>query len=476
MRKISKNIFGGFVMRKYVYFMFLTLILCIVLAACGSGGKTSSEAEKSGSKEPEKTEETKIEDQGESEKQDSESAFEVATSIEEIIEQGAGEYAGTAYNKAVVHRALDENSFQDKDSFQVYSHLLSLMSEADQFKEYYDFTKNFNPEIETVLSETPGGMTLDDGQQVSGTANIAILLDSSGSMAQKVGGKSKMEQAKEAINQFVASMPEEANISLRVYGHEGSNADSDKELSCKSTEMVYDLKPYKKAEFEESLNQFQPTGWTPIAKSIAETKKDFENMDSNSQNIIYIVSDGVETCDGDPVQEAKKLHDSNIKAVVNIIGFDVNSEGQKQLLEVAKAGGGNFETVNSADDFKRVWEKERVRLYNEWSSWRARNFNDVSREQTDKKNELYGKRTDFMNLTYDEESRLKEAVTYLNNNEQISDEVKSEVRSMIEQRQDILAKLKEEYNALIETVDEGGDNLKDAIKEKGDEMKDKYGR
>lgn len=410
-------------MKKYFYLVLLSIFLCGILVACGSDEEASSKKEESGDKKSEQTKEQEPPEEEESPEKD----FEVATTMEEIIEQEPGEYAGDAYNEAVVHRALDEKSFQDKDSFQVYAHLLDLISESGQYKEYYKFTESFTPSIETAISDAPGGMELDDGQKVNGKANIAILLDASGSMAQMVGGKTKMEMAKKAVNNFVASMPEGSNVALRVYGHKGSNAGSDKELSCSSTELVYDLQSYNKGKFKDALDKFEPTGWTPIAKSITEAKKDFENADSSSKNIIYIVSDGVETCDGDPVKAAKKLHDSNIEAVVNIIGFDVDSDGQKQLLEVAEAGGGEFKTVESEDDFKEVWEDERVRLYNEWSSWNAENYNDVSGEQTDKMNELYGERSDFMNLTFDEEGNLKDAARYLEDNEQIGDEVRGEV-------------------------------------------------
>ncbi|WP_404455276.1 VWA domain-containing protein [Virgibacillus necropolis] len=457
-------------MKRIFYLVLLTIFLCGMLVACSSDEKTSSKnKEASSDKESEKTEE-----QATSKEESPEKDFEVATTMEKIIEQEPGEYAGAAYNEAVVHRALDEKNFQDKDSFQVYANLLDLMSESGQYKEYYKFVEAFNPHIETAVSDAPGGMKLEDGKKVNGTANIAILLDSSGSMAQKVGGKTKMELAKEAVNNFVASMPEGANVALRVYGHKGSNSDSDKKVSCGSTELVYDLQPYNKGKFKDALGKFEPTGWTPIANSITEAKKDFENADSSSQNIIYIVSDGVETCGGNPVKAAKSLHDSNIKAVVNVIGFDVDSNGQKQLLEVAEAGGGEFKTVDSGDDFKEVWEDERVRLYNEWSSWNAENYNEVSGEQTDKMNELYGERTDFMNLSYDEEGNLKDAVYYLESNEQISDEVSEEVISMIEQRQEILASFEEEFNTLLDTVETEGDKLKEKINEKGDEMKDKY--
>ncbi|WP_010531621.1 vWA domain-containing protein [Lentibacillus jeotgali] len=454
-------------MKKDFVLGFLVISVCFLLVACGSDEQTASSEEKQESKQ---SEEGKTKEVKESPEED----FEVATTIEEIIEQDPGKYAGNKYNEAVVHRALDEKNFQDKDSFQVFAHLLSLVSESGQYKAFHSFAEEFNPQIETAVSETPGSMELDNGETVNGTANIAILLDASGSMAQKINGTTKMKLAKEAINDFVASLPEAANVSLRVYGHKGSNADSDKEVSCDSSELVYELQSYDKGKFQDALDKFEPTGWTPIANSISLAKEDFETAESASQNTIYIVSDGVETCDGNPVEAAKELHDSNIEAVVNIIGFDVDSNGQKELLEVAEAGGGEFKTVDSGEDFQEVWEDERVRLYNEWSSWNADNYNNVSGEQTDKKNELYGKKSDFMNLTYDEESHLKDAVYYLEDNEQISDEAGDELMSLIDQRQGILADYEETFNSLLETVDEEGDQLKDDINEKGDEMKEKY--
>jgi len=41
----------------------------------------------------------------------------------------------------------------------------------------------------------------------------------------------------------------------------------------------------------------------------------------NAKNVVYVVSDGIETCGGDPVKAAEELHTSNIKAVVNISGL-----------------------------------------------------------------------------------------------------------------------------------------------------------
>ena len=352
---------------------------------------------------------------------------EVAQSIKDVIKEKPGKFAGAKYNEAIVHKTLNEGNYQDKDSFQIYNSLLSLMKEGNKFKPYFNFYNKFNPNIETKISQIPGGMKLDKNGEIGLNANIAILLDASGSMAQQVGGKTKMELAKDAVNQFLASMPEGANVSLRVYGHKGSNSDSDKAISCGSSELVYKLKPYNQTEFADSLGRFQPTGWTPIANAINEAKADFKKANKPGQNIIYVVSDGVETCDGDPVKAAKELHDSNIGAVVNIIGFNVDSAGQKQLLEVAEAGGGVYKTVNSAEDFNELWEEERSRLWNEWWDWSNENWNKVWDEQNEKSNKLWDNKHDMGDLAYDEKSRLKEAVYYLYDKEQINNDTWQEV-------------------------------------------------
>ncbi|OHR69497.1 VWA domain-containing protein [Bacillus sp. UMB0893] len=454
--------------KKLFLFSMFSLLLLFTLAACGAKNQAMTDKEKS-------EESGKAKEDENTAGKEKEDEVKIAGSIEEIIEEKAGEYSGNAFNEAVVHRALDETSFQDKDSFQIYETLLSLISEGENYSPSYEYYEEFNPSIETTLSEMPGGMKLNENGELGLSANIAILLDASGSMAQKIGGKTKMDLAKEAVNQFVASMPEGSNVSLRVYGQKGSNSDSDKKLSCDSTEVVYDLKPYNESEFKTSLGKFQPTGWTPIAKAISETKADFEKANKPGQNIIYVVSDGIETCDGDPAKAAKELHDSNIQAKVNIIGFDVDSAGQQQLISVAEAGGGEFETVDTAEDFKKLWEDERQRLWNEWWDWGNKNWNEVWDEQSKKSKELFEEKSEFTNLIYDEKTRLSETAYYLQEKEQIDSEVRQEVDSLIEQRYNILKDYAEgNYTELKETLQTEGEALKDSIKEKKEEMLKTY--
>ncbi|OXT11546.1 amino acid dehydrogenase, partial [Bacillus sp. OG2] len=94
----------------------------------------------------------------------------------------------------------------------------------------------------------------------------------------------------------------EANVGLRVYGHKGTGSDADKKMSCASNELVYAPQPYNEAELSKALNKFKPAGWTPLAQSLMEAQKDLEAYKGEkNKNIVYVVSDGIETCDGNPV-------------------------------------------------------------------------------------------------------------------------------------------------------------------------------
>lgn len=77
------------------------------------------------------------------------------------------------------------------------------------------------------------------------------------------------------------------------------------------------------------LEGIKPAEWTPIANALDSVKEDIDPETTDS--VVYVVSDGIETCGGDPVKVAKELHQSEVKTVVNIIGFDVDNEGQKLL-------------------------------------------------------------------------------------------------------------------------------------------------
>ncbi|MGB7262178.1 MAG: VWA domain-containing protein [Albidovulum sp.] len=177
-------------------------------------------------------------------------------------------------------------------------------------------------------------------------SHLILAIDASGSMAGSVGGETKMEIAKrEAVN-FLASLDESISVGLVVYGHRGNNQQDGKAESCASSEMVHGFDA-NRADLATSIEGLSPTGWTPMGGVLTYSGEIIATLptpdgDTVLAPVIYMISDGEETCDSDPVTAATALYSAGVRTTVNTIGFAVDSETQAQLQAVAAAGGGTF--------------------------------------------------------------------------------------------------------------------------------------
>ena len=190
--------------------------------------------------------------------------------------------------------------------------------------------------------------------------NIVLIFDSSGSMATKIDGKSKIDIAKEATNNFVEKIKDSgANLSMIVYGHKGSNSPKDKPASCAGIDEVYWFDVIKPDIIKAKFSSAVPTGWTPIASALEKAKGILLTKASkNDNNIILLVSDGEETCGGNPVEVTKGIKSANFNIKVNVIGFDVGGTTEDQLRSIAEAGDGKFSSVKNAKDFEAIFQQQ----------------------------------------------------------------------------------------------------------------------
>lgn len=186
-----------------------------------------------------------------------------------------------------------------------------------------------------------------DGQDVAPT-KAYLLLDASSSMLLSVDGKQKMGIAKIAVKRFAKTLGEDNEVSLYVYGHAGTQEDKDKELSCTKIDEVYPLQNYKEKEFDATVDDVAAKGWTPLAAAIQTVNEASKNVEGPLT--VYIVSDGAETCDGDPVKAAEEFAQANENHKVNIIGFNVDQKGEDQLKAVAEAGNGEYISADNGEE------------------------------------------------------------------------------------------------------------------------------
>lgn len=185
-----------------------------------------------------------------------------------------------------------------------------------------------------------------------------IAIDASGSMQGRVGSLRKMNAAKAATRAFLKSVPSNADVGLLAFGHQGSNKEQDKAMSCAGVETLADVSRVDRRKLGQALEGLQAKGWTPLAAAITQAGASFKTgTGKEGEQVIFVVSDGLETCGGDPVAAARTVHESGAKAVVNIIGFDVSEKDRQTLEQVAQAGGGVFTHASSQQELE-----ERLRV------------------------------------------------------------------------------------------------------------------
>lgn len=159
-------------------------------------------------------------------------------------------------------------------------------------------------------------------------------------------------------------------------------------MSCASSELIYPLQPYNKETMVQALNSFQPAGWTPLAASLIKAQEDLAPFKGeNNRNIVYVVSDGIETCGGDPIAAANSLKESGVAPIVHVIGFDLNEKDQKQLQEIAKAAGGTYTNVKNQDQLQNEFNKT-VQDSFEWLEWEVREKFNLSNYYLNQREEI----------------------------------------------------------------------------------------
>ncbi|SDG92079.1 Ca-activated chloride channel family protein [Alteribacillus persepolensis] len=387
----------------YVFICFVML-----LAACSSGGEDAAVPEEQGETEGQEEKENTDGDEefspSELDYYDIGETARPLTEFEQELLRKPGPYSGDDYDQEAVNAAIDE--LPDDLTAEEYAHELIYLVGEDYHEEVKTFA-NFDSQVDVDIQRPDG--TVEEREPL--TAHYAILMDASGSMYNYNGDKTRWDSAKEAVTEFAQEVPEQATISLRVYGHKGTGSDADKEVSCSTTENIYN-DTYQAEGFQSALSELQPSGWTPIARALEESREDIP--DAADEVVVYVVSDGIETCDGNPVEAAETLVDEYGDAMVNIIGFDVDDEeGQKLLQDVADAGNGEFVYVDSEQKLKEYMREQYDEIKKAWREWKEQGKTEAYAQKEEKKELAYDMKERVKEKSRREKERLKDAQDYL---------------------------------------------------------------
>jgi len=222
-----------------------------------------------------------------------------------------------------------------------------IAESSDQIFKQLTSPSIYRIEAEWIQTETkPGSIEVlfEEGAEKQAAKNVELILDASNSMWGQIQGEAKITIAKEVLNQIIDGLPDEMNVGLRMYGHRYKLNDS---KACQDTELVAPIGPIDKTRLNAEVDKVTPRGKTPLVHSVLEGIKDFKDIKGG---MIVLISDGIESCDGDIDSIAPAVQDAGLELKVNIIGFDIkDAEAREQLEAIAASTGGAYLDARDSD-------------------------------------------------------------------------------------------------------------------------------
>lgn len=152
---------------------------------------------------------------------------------------------------------------------------------------------------------------------------ILFVFDASQSMYGRWQSDMKINIAQKLLSNVLDSLKDVPNLelALRVYGHQKTFPPQD----CDDTrlEVAFSFKKDNIKQIQHRLKTLVPKGTTPIAYSLEQAGNDFPPCD-DCRNIIVLITDGIEECDGDPCAVSQALQKKGIILKPFIIGIGMN--------------------------------------------------------------------------------------------------------------------------------------------------------
>ncbi len=175
---------------------------------------------------------------------------------------------------------------------------------------------------------------------------ILFLLDGSGSMYAAMDKDIRINVAKRLLAKIVDSLEsaKDVQVALRVYGHTTSPG----QRNCKDTKLEVPFKYNNHKQIKDKLKDVVPKGTTLIAYSLQQSAYDFPK-EPGVRNIIILITDGIEECDGDPCAVSEALQSQGVVLRPFIIGLGSTEDFRKAFECV-----GRYYDANTEESFNNV--------------------------------------------------------------------------------------------------------------------------
>jgi hypothetical protein len=200
----------------------------------------------------------------------------------------------------------------------------------------------------TFINASGGWLVVNTEPGAGPESRAELILDASGSMAEKLLDNTRMAAAKSAIKNLVKGLPDGMALGLRVF------------TDCASITSLAPIKVVDKPAFVNLVESIEPKGGTPIVASLLQS---FEVLRAipDVERISVIVTDGGESCSGAFAEVIQMAKEPPIRVIV--IAFDIDNAGiTASLRQLAEATGGAFIDAQDGSELQRALEASLQRI------------------------------------------------------------------------------------------------------------------
>ena len=165
-------------------------------------------------------------------------------------------------------------------------------------------------------------------------AAIELVLDTSGSMLERLGPRRRIDVAKAVLRDLLhTGLPAGSPVALRTFDTRPGSCD---------TRLAVPLGPLDPAGMSRVIDAiaFPGSVKTPLAKAIAAVADDLAGV--TGPRIVVVVTDGRESCGGDPAAATRGLREAGIDVTVNVVGLALDRASRAAIRKLAGIGGGSY--------------------------------------------------------------------------------------------------------------------------------------
>lgn len=245
-----------------------------------------------------------------------------------------------------------------------YQLTAQIIDDADAISAESNTATLIIPELSTTLQVVYS--TLDNASAsdrlVEDAPTVELIFDASWSMTLPTDSDAEADRltadnpdsrvsiARESLLDVIATLPEGVPVALRAFGNRAEP------LGCQ-TDLEVALAPLDRAQLSAVITAIEPqfNANTHIAASLNAIPADL--ADAEGAITVILLTDGKETCGGNPAAAIANLRNQGVEIVVDVVGFAINSDAlRNQFVQWAEIGGGQYYDASDADGLSSALE------------------------------------------------------------------------------------------------------------------------